>query len=136
LCNLLLIFLAKLLVKPNLYLAIAPLYNYKYEFKDIEVSWLEKLQCTLFTNHPQLKYQQLVCEILSWLIYLHPDRELADFVLDAVATTLNFIPQEDLINNSKKTTKNTSRRYEGHQLNSRQALALLGKRGWVTCPEE
>jgi hypothetical protein len=29
-----------------------------------------------------------------------------------------------------------SRRYEGHQLNPKQALALWGQRGWVTCPEE
>ncbi|ESA34519.1 heat repeat-containing protein [Leptolyngbya sp. Heron Island J] len=29
-----------------------------------------------------------------------------------------------------------SRRYAGHQVNPRQALALLGQRGWVTHPEE
>ena len=29
-----------------------------------------------------------------------------------------------------------SRRYAGHQINPRQALALLGQRGWVTHPEE
>ncbi len=29
-----------------------------------------------------------------------------------------------------------SRRYAGHQVNPRQALALLGTRGWVTVPEE
>jgi predicted RNA binding protein YcfA (HicA-like mRNA interferase family) len=29
-----------------------------------------------------------------------------------------------------------SRRYEGHQVNPRQALALLGKRGWVSVPDE
>jgi HEAT repeat protein/Trp operon repressor len=79
--------------------AIAPLYNYEYELKDIEVSWLEKLQYTLFTHHPQLKYQQLAREILNWLIYLHLDPEFTDFLLDAVVTTLNLISQEDLINN-------------------------------------
>ena len=29
-----------------------------------------------------------------------------------------------------------SRRYAGHQLNSKQAMALLGKRGWVTSPDD
>ncbi|RKH78301.1 DUF4132 domain-containing protein, partial [Corallococcus praedator] len=29
-----------------------------------------------------------------------------------------------------------SRRYEGHQVNPKQALALWGQRGWVTAPEE
>jgi hypothetical protein len=29
-----------------------------------------------------------------------------------------------------------SRRYEGHQVNPRQALALWGQRGWISCPEE
>jgi hypothetical protein len=29
-----------------------------------------------------------------------------------------------------------SRRYAGHQLNGKQAMALLGKRGWVTSPED
>src|SRR5262249_51050093 len=29
-----------------------------------------------------------------------------------------------------------SRRYAGHQVNPRQALALLGSRGWVARPEE
>jgi Domain of unknown function (DUF4132) len=41
-----------------------------------------------------------------------------------------------VLTDSEQTSKKTSRRYEGHQLNSRQALALFGKRGWVTCPEE
>lgn len=31
--------------------------------------------------------------------------------------------------------KNKSRRYAGHQVNPRQALALLGSRGWVAHPE-
>lgn len=30
----------------------------------------------------------------------------------------------------------TSRRYAGHQVNPRQALALLGRRGWATHPDE
>ena len=32
--------------------------------------------------------------------------------------------------------KTLSRRYAGHQVNPRQALALLGSRGWVNVPEE
>ena len=32
--------------------------------------------------------------------------------------------------------KTLSRRYAGHQVNPRQALALLGGRGWVSVPEE
>jgi predicted DNA-binding WGR domain protein len=32
--------------------------------------------------------------------------------------------------------KTISRRYAGHQVNPRQALALLGGRGWVNVPEE
>ena len=32
--------------------------------------------------------------------------------------------------------KAVSRRYAGHQVNPRQALALLGSRGWVNVPEE
>ena len=37
---------------------------------------------------------------------------------------------------AEQATKTASNRYEGHQVNPRQALALLGKRGWITCPEE
>jgi hypothetical protein len=33
-------------------------------------------------------------------------------------------------------TEKISRRYEGHQVNPRQALALFGARGWITAPEE
>lgn len=33
-------------------------------------------------------------------------------------------------------TEKISRRYEGHQVNPRQALALFGTRGWITAPEE
>ena len=32
--------------------------------------------------------------------------------------------------------KTISRRYAGHQVNPRQAMALLGSRGWVSVPEE
>ncbi len=35
----------------------------------------------------------------------------------------------------EKTDGDRSRRYTGHQVNPRQALALLGKRGWVTKPD-
>jgi hypothetical protein len=33
-------------------------------------------------------------------------------------------------------SKESSRRYAGHQVQPRQALALLGSRGWVSLPEE
>lgn len=41
-----------------------------------------------------------------------------------------------LLTPAEKATDTFSNRYEGHQVNPRQALALLGKRGWITCPEE
>jgi hypothetical protein len=37
---------------------------------------------------------------------------------------------------AEKAEGNLSRRYAGHQVQSRQALALLGQRGWVSHPEE
>jgi hypothetical protein len=37
---------------------------------------------------------------------------------------------------AEKQQKDHSSRYEGHQLNPRQAIALLGARGWVSVPEE
>jgi hypothetical protein len=33
-------------------------------------------------------------------------------------------------------TKTGSKRYEGHQVNPRQAIALFGQRGWISCPDE
>jgi Family of unknown function (DUF5724)/Domain of unknown function (DUF4132) len=33
-------------------------------------------------------------------------------------------------------TEKISRRYEGHQVNPRQALALFGTRGWIAAPDE
>lgn len=33
-------------------------------------------------------------------------------------------------------TEKISKRYEGHQVNPRQSIALFGQRGWVTAPEE
>jgi hypothetical protein len=41
-----------------------------------------------------------------------------------------------VLTTAEKGEKNGSRRYAGHQVNPRQALALLGQRGWVTHPEE
>jgi hypothetical protein len=41
-----------------------------------------------------------------------------------------------LLTPSEVMQNNYSRRYEGHQINPKQALALWGQRGWVTCPEE
>ncbi|MBN1318590.1 MAG: DUF4132 domain-containing protein [Anaerolineales bacterium] len=41
-----------------------------------------------------------------------------------------------LLTQIEKDKGNLSTRYAGHQVNPRQALALLGKRGWVNYPEE
>jgi hypothetical protein len=41
-----------------------------------------------------------------------------------------------LLTEAEKTEGTVSRRYAGHQVNPRQALALLGQRGWVNIPEE
>ena len=40
-----------------------------------------------------------------------------------------------VLTKQEKKDKTYSRRYAGHQVNPRQALALLGRRGWVTAPE-
>lgn len=41
-----------------------------------------------------------------------------------------------LLTAAERAEGNASRRYAGHQVNPRQALALLGRRGWVANPEE
>jgi HEAT repeat protein len=41
-----------------------------------------------------------------------------------------------ILTSTEKEEGNLSRRYAGQQVNPRQALALLGARGWVTHPEE
>lgn len=41
-----------------------------------------------------------------------------------------------LTSQEKKTAGNETKRYAGHQVNPRQALALLGGCGWVNVPEE
>ena len=41
-----------------------------------------------------------------------------------------------VLTQTEKEAKKHSKRYEGHQVNPRQALALLGQRGWVNVPEE
>ncbi|NLX20053.1 MAG: DUF4132 domain-containing protein [Phycisphaerae bacterium] len=40
-----------------------------------------------------------------------------------------------LVTEVEKSDATASQRYAGHQVNPRQALALLGKRGWVSRPE-
>jgi HEAT repeat protein len=37
---------------------------------------------------------------------------------------------------SAEQSEKISRRYEGHQVNPRQAIALFGQRGWIAAPEE
>jgi len=41
-----------------------------------------------------------------------------------------------LLTGAEREERTVSHRYAGHQVNPRQALALLGKRGWVSYPEE
>jgi HEAT repeat protein len=41
-----------------------------------------------------------------------------------------------VLTQAERDAKKRSQRYEGHQVNPRQALALLGNRGWVAVPEE
>ncbi|MGK7872686.1 MAG: DUF5724 domain-containing protein [Xenococcaceae cyanobacterium] len=41
-----------------------------------------------------------------------------------------------VLTKAEKAAGTIFRRYEGHQVNPRQALALFGQRGWVSCPEE
>jgi HEAT repeat protein len=41
-----------------------------------------------------------------------------------------------VLTQAEREAEKRSQRYEGHQVNPRQALALLGSRGWVTVPEE
>ena len=42
-----------------------------------------------------------------------------------------YLPTE-----AERSAARSSNRYEGHQVNPRQALALLGTRGWVSVPDE
>lgn len=41
-----------------------------------------------------------------------------------------------VLTENEKIENKVSRRYAGHQVNPRQALALLGSRGWINKPEE
>ena len=41
-----------------------------------------------------------------------------------------------VLTSQEKSDATFSRRYAGHQVNPRQAMALLGGRGWVTAPEQ
>jgi hypothetical protein len=41
-----------------------------------------------------------------------------------------------VLTQAERDADKRSQRYEGHQVNPRQALALLGNRGWVAVPEE
>jgi hypothetical protein len=41
-----------------------------------------------------------------------------------------------VLTQAERDADKRSQRYEGHQVNPRQALALLGSRGWVAVPEE
>jgi hypothetical protein len=41
-----------------------------------------------------------------------------------------------VLTDSETVDQNRSRRYEGQQVNPRQAMAILGQRGWVASPED
>ncbi|WP_009632811.1 DUF5724 domain-containing protein [Synechocystis sp. PCC 7509] len=41
-----------------------------------------------------------------------------------------------ILTTTERSDRTISHRYAGHQVNSRQALALLGQRGWISQPEE
>ncbi len=41
-----------------------------------------------------------------------------------------------ILTTTERSDRAVSHRYAGHQVNSRQALALLGQRGWISQPEE
>ncbi len=41
-----------------------------------------------------------------------------------------------VLTTTERSDRTVSHRYAGHQVNSRQALALLGQRGWISQPEE
>ncbi|PSB47554.1 DUF4132 domain-containing protein, partial [Chamaesiphon polymorphus] len=44
--------------------------------------------------------------------------------------------RELYVTTAAEQTKTGSKRYEGHQVNPRQAIALFGQRGWISSPDE
>ncbi len=44
--------------------------------------------------------------------------------------------RELYVTTGPEQTKTGSKRYEGHQVNPRQAIALFGQRGWISSPDE
>ncbi len=58
------------------------------------------------------------------------------FVRERVQPFKQVFRELYLVTEAEKKDKTISRRYAGHQVHPRQALALLGSRGWVAAPEE
>jgi hypothetical protein len=50
---------------------------------------------------PKLRYREIVCTLLHWLLQLHPPKGGLDFLLDAVETAFALIPPEELIHVKK-----------------------------------
>lgn len=67
----------------------------------------------------------------EWHLWQH---EL--FVAERVQPFKQVFRELYVLTPAERVEGDFSRRYEGHQVNPRQALALLGSRGWVNHPEE
>lgn len=58
------------------------------------------------------------------------------FVSERVQPFKQVFRELYVLTGAERSEADRSRRYEGHQVNPKQALALLGSRGWVNHPEE
>ncbi len=59
-----------------------------------------------------------------------------DCFIQSRAQPFKQIFRELYVPTAAEQTEKISRRYEGHQVNPRQALALFGSRGWIAAPDE
>jgi hypothetical protein len=59
-----------------------------------------------------------------------------DCFMKSRAQPFKQIFRELYVLTTAEQSEKISRRYEGHQVNPRQALALFGTRGWITAPDE
>jgi hypothetical protein len=59
-----------------------------------------------------------------------------DCFIQSRAQPFKQIFRELYVLTAAEQTEKISRRYEGHQINPRQALALFGTRGWIAAPDE
>lgn len=58
------------------------------------------------------------------------------FILERIQPFKQVFRELYVLTPTEQDEKDFSRRYAGQQVNPRQALALLGKRGWVVAPED